>query len=291
MKQPGYLLFELFSRLLAVLPKRAMYLFADVLFFLGYYMIAYRKKVVYQNLRHAFPEYSEARIKKTALGFYRHLADVMIEDFAMLHMKPSRLNKMVQVKDLDLLEALYAENKNVTGLIGHYGNWELLTTLPLHTSYTILSVYKPLKNKFFDKKVYQMRERFRDVPVPMKTVFQRVISFQKKAEPFVIGFVSDQAPPRKNIHYWTTFLNQDTAFFTGAEKIARKFHHAVVFTAVKKVKRGSYRIIFRKLVDDAAQTKEGEITEKYVRELEALIREEPRYWLWSHRRWKHTRSR
>jgi len=290
MKQPGYLLFELFSRLLAVLPRRAMYLFADLLFFLGYYVIGYRKKVVYQNLHNAFPDYSHGRIRQTALGFYRHLADVMIEDIAMLHMKPSRLEKMVQVEDLDLLEELYKKNKNITGLIGHYGNWELLTTLPLHTPYTILSVYKPLKNKFFNRKIYQMRQRFQDVPVPMKTVYQKVIEYEKQEKPYFIGFVSDQSPPRKNINYWTNFLNQETPFFTGAEKIAKKFSHAVVFTAVKKVKRGSYRVIFRRLVDDASQTRESEITDKYVQALESLIKEEPRYWLWSHRRWKHARQ-
>ena len=264
-----------------------MYLFSELLFVLGYYAIGYRKRVVYQNLRRAFPEYSKAKIRRTARGFYRHLADVMIEDIAMLHMKPSRLDKMVRVEDLDALEALHRENKNITGLIGHYGNWELLTTLPLHTPYIILSVYKPLKNKFFNRKVYQMRQRFQDVPVPMKTVYQKVIEYENQHKPYIIGFVSDQSPPRKNINYWTTFLNQQTPFFTGAEKIAKKFSHAVVFTAVKKIKRGSYRIVFRKLVDDASQTREGEITDKYVQALEEVIREDPRYWLWSHRRWKH----
>jgi len=289
MKHPGYLLFELFSRFLAVLPPRAMYLFSDLLFFLGYYVVGYRKKVVYQNLHNAFPDYSKTKIRHTALGFYRHLADVIIEDIAMLHMKPARLNKMVRMEDLDMLEEMYRGNKNITGLIGHYGNWELLTTLPLHTPYTILSVYKPLKNRFFNRKIYQMRQRFQDVPVPMKTVYQKVIEYQNQDKPYIIGFVSDQSPPRKNINYWTTFLNQETPFFTGAEKIAKKFRHAVFFTAVKKVQRGSYRIIFRKLVDDASQTRENEITDKYVQALESLIREDPRYWLWSHRRWKHAR--
>jgi KDO2-lipid IV(A) lauroyltransferase len=290
MKHPGYLIFELFSRFLAVLPPGLMYLFSDLLFFIGYYVVGYRKKVVFENLKKSFPEKDSRWRRSTALGFYRHLADVMIEDMAMLHMKPSRVNRMVTVKGLDILEDLYNKNKNITGLIGHYGNWELLTTLPQHTPYTILSVYKPLKNKFFNRKIYEMRKRFQGVPVPMKSVYQHIIQYENNDGPFITGFVSDQSPPRKSINYRTTFLNQETAFFTGGEKIARKFNHAVVFTAVKKIKRGSYQVVFRKLVEDAARAGDNEITERYVRALEDLIREEPRYWLWSHRRWKHQRG-
>ncbi len=289
MKHPGYLSFELFSRFLAALPKRGLYLFADLLFFIGHYLIGYRKKVVYANLKRAFPEKSPREIRQTALAFYRHLADVMVEDMAMLHMKPTKLKQFVTLPDLDVLEELYQNKRNVTGLLGHYGNWEFLTTVPLYSRYTILSVYKPLKNKFFNRKIYQMRKRFQEIPVPMREVYQQVIRHQTKGHPFIAGFVADQAPPKNKSHYWTSFLNQETAFFTGAEKIARKFNHTVIFTAVKKLKRGSYQVIVRKLADEAGETREHEITEKYVRALEQLIREEPAFWLWSHRRWKHSK--
>lgn len=288
---PAYIPFDLFSRFLAVLPKRGIYLFADVLFLIGYYLAGYRKKVVFENLTNAFPEKDRAEIRGIARDFYKHLADVMIEDIAMLHMKPSRLKDFVRVDDLEVLEELYNKGKNITALIGHYGNWELLTTISLYTPYTILSVYKPLKNKFFNHKIYQMRRRFDEIPVPMKQVYQHVIKHQKEGNPFITGLVADQSPPKKHINYWTPFLNQETAFFTGAEKIARRFNHAVIFTAVKKVRRGSYRIVFQQLVEDAGQVEEGAITDQYVQALESLIREEPRYWLWSHRRWKHQRPR
>jgi KDO2-lipid IV(A) lauroyltransferase len=284
---PAYIPFDLFSRFLAALPRRGIYLFADILFFIGYYLAGYRKKVVFENLTRAFPEKNKAEIRTIARDFYKHLADVMIEDIAMLHMKPSRLKDFVTVDNLDLLDELYKKGKNITALIGHYGNWELLTTISLYTPYTILSVYKPLKNKFFNQRIYQMRKRFDEIPVPMKQVYQYVISHQQEGNPFVIGLVADQSPPRKHINYWTHFLNQETAFFTGAEKIARRFNHAVIFTAVKKIRRGSYQITFQKLVENAGQVEERTITDQYVKALESLIREEPRYWLWSHRRWKH----
>ncbi len=285
----GFFLFNLFSRILAKLPKWAMYLFADLLSFTGYYMIQYRKKVVFENLQNAFPEKDPKEIRRIAKKFYKHLGDVMIENIAMLHMNPKRLDKFVKFNDLQLLSELYDQKKNVMGILGHYGNWELLTTLSLNTPYTILSIYKPLKNKFFDKKIYEMRKRFNEVPVPMKQAYKTIAQYQHSGQPYTVGMVADQSPPKKDMHFKTTFLNQETAFFLGAAKIAKKYQHTIIFPAIKKRKRGFYEIIFFPLVDNHDKITAEEIMERYVRALEKLIKEQPQYWLWSHRRWKHTK--
>jgi KDO2-lipid IV(A) lauroyltransferase len=287
MRYFGFILFDVFSKLLAVLPKRVMYVFADLLFCIGLYIIRYRKKTVYRNLQNAFPEKSAKEIKKIAKRFFRHLSDVVIENIAMLHMNPKRLKRFVHLNNPELLNELFRQERNIMGILGHYGNWELLTTISLHTPYTVLSVYKPLKNKFFDRKVYEMRKRFNEIPVPMKQAFKHIAQYQQSGKPYGVGMVADQSPSRKSINYWTTFLNQETPFYTGAEKIARKYNHTVVFPAVRKIKRGSYEIEYSILSDDPKETSENEITETYVKALENLIREKPEYWLWSHRRWKH----
>ena len=290
MKKAGYYLFDFFSRFLAILPKRGMYIFADFLFILAYYIIGYRKKVVYQNLRKSFPEKSQKEIKKIAKKFYRHLGDIIVENMAILNMSVSKVQKFVKVRNVEVLNEMYDKDKSTIAITAHYGNWEFLPTLSSYTDYQILSVYKPLKNKFFDRKVFDMRRRFDGIPVPMKTVYKEIIRQKKTGTKFVMGLVSDQCPPRKYINYWTEFLNQDTPFFTGAEKIATKFNHAVVLIVVKKQKRGLYEIEFTPLVEHAKETSDTEITEKYVRALEKAIRENPPYWLWSHRRWKYKKE-
>lgn len=291
MKRLGIFLFESFGKILGILPKRAIYIFADLLYFIGYYVIKYRRKVVYENLKNAFPEKSEKEIKSVAKGFYHHLSDVMIENIVSLFMKPAKIEKFVSFKNIEVLTNLYHKNKNITGLIGHYGNWEFLTAVPPHTSYAVLSVYKPLRNKFFDRKTYEMREKLDAIPVPMKKVYKVITRYEKSRQPYILGMVADQSPPQREINYWTTFMNQDTAFFTGSEKIARRFNHAIVFTLVHKVKRGHYEVEFTELFENASETKENEITEAYARNLENIIREKPEYWLWSHRRWKHKRNK
>ncbi len=290
MINPLYLLFELFCRGISILPKRGIYLFADILFWLGYYAIGYRKKIVFKNLNNSFPEKSKRQIYKIAKKFYRHLADVMIENIVILYMKPSRVNKFVIFENINLIDDYYKQNKNITTMVGHYGNWEFLPTIAPHISHKTVSVYRPLTNKYFDRITYQMRQRFKSIPVSISNSYKMILEMEKNRTLYSVGLLADQSPPKKYTNYWTHFLNQETPFIQGPEKIARKFNHVVLFAAIRKKKRGLYQIEFQKLSENAKDTSPGEITEAYANALEKLIREKPEFWLWSHKRWKYNKN-
>ena len=102
---------------------------------------------------------------------------------------------------------------------------------------------------------------------------------------------SDQSPTHWKTAYWTIFLNQDSGFFTGTERIARKFDYPVVFSEMRRVKRGYYEIEFTEIATpNYKDLPDGEITERFVRMLEKSINKYPSDYLWSHRRWKHKRT-
>ena len=103
------------------------------------------------------------------------------------------------------------------------------------------------------------------------------------------AFVSDQTPSPQKAH-WMNFLNQDTAVFTGVEKIAQKLDLPVVYIAIERTKRGYYHIQPEVLFENPKATKEGEIMKTFMKRLEKDIQANPQYWLWSHRRWKHKRN-
>jgi KDO2-lipid IV(A) lauroyltransferase len=290
MKKVLYLIFELFCRGLSILPKRGIYIVADFLFFIGYFLVGYRKKVVLKNLCNSFPEKSKKEINKIAKKFYRHLADVMIENIAILYMKPSRVDKFVVFKNINLIEDYYKQNKNVTTMVGHYGNWEFLPTIAPKISHKTLSVYRPLTNKYFDRITYKMRQRFQSIPVSIRDSYKKILELEKKGILYSVGLLADQSPPKKYTNYWTLFLNQDTPFIQGPEKIARKFNHVVVFAAVRKKKRGLYEIEFQELFKNAKDTEHGEVTEAYSKALQKIIQEKPELWLWSHKRWKYNKN-
>ena len=281
-----YLLFPLIWAF-TLLPLRIQYLLSDLLFVLNFLFIGYRKKVVYLNLRNSFPEKSNKDIRSITRKFYRHLFDQMIESIALMHMSPRKILKHNRFKNPEVIEDLYKKNKGVILILGHYGNWEWLVSLQMLVSYKTLAIYKQLNNKYFDRMYINIRSRYGMTPVPMNRILRELISREQKNELTLTYSLSDQRPLYRHIQYWTRFLNQDTPVDLGTEKIARKMNLAVVFSKMRKIRRGIYETEFIPLFENSRETKEHEITDKYLSILEKTIIERPELWLWTHKRWKH----
>lgn len=290
MNKIGVILFKVLSWLLSKAPNFIIYGIADIVFVVLFYIIKYRKKVVYNNLLNSFPEKSEKEIRKIQKKFFHHLSDIFVENIALMQMSHKRIRKMVEFENCHVLNDLYEQGKSIVGITGHYGNWEIFITLPFFTKHKTLSVYKPLQSKFFDKEFYKMRAKTGELPVTMKNAYKTVLKYNRDNVLTILGLIADQRPPLISNNYWTTFLNQETPIFMGPEKIAKKLNAAVVYTHVDKVKRGKYELKATLLFEDTSNCKEYEITETHVRMLENYIKEKPEYWLWSHKRWKHKRS-
>jgi len=281
-----YLLFPLIWAF-TLLPLRIQYLLSDLLFVLNFLFIGYRKKVVYLNLRNSFPEKSNKDIRSISRKFYRHLFDQMIESIALMHMSPRKILKHNRFKNPEVIEDLYKKNKGVILVSGHYGNWEWIISLQMLASHKTLAIYKQLNNKYFDRMYINIRSRYGMTPVPMNRILRELISREQKNELTLTYSLSDQRPLFRHIQYWTWFLNQDTPVYLGTEKIARKKDLAVVFLKMQKIRRGIYETEFIPLFENSRETKEHEITDKYLSILEKTIIDRPELWLWTHKRWKH----
>lgn len=273
---------------LHLLPERILYLLSDLLYLLIFHVAGYRKKVVYNNLKLAFPDYDNNTIRSIAKRFYHHLSDLMLEQAVLHFASESKAKRKLTVKNPEVLNDLYGKGKMVMAVLGHYGNWEYLAALGLYIDHPVIAIYKPLKNKYFDRMIRKNREAFGVRPVPMKTIGRTLLEYHKNSDPALTLFLGDQRPQYHQIQYWTKFMGQHTPLFLGTEKLARKLDAAVVFLKVRKVRRGRYEVEVQLICESPEGMKEYEITDRHVAILEDLIREEPAYWLWSHRRWKHS---
>ena len=289
MKAFLFYIFYAFIWVVTLLPLRALYLLSDFFFLILYYFPSYRRDVVAKNLKNSFPEQSEKERNEIARRFYRHLADLFVETLKAIHMSPKQIRKRFIFKDPVLVEKFYAEGRDIIAVCSHYNNWEWLSsgqlTLPLQT----ITIYKPLSNKNFDRMMVRLRSKYGAETAPMSSILKRILTHRKKKETTISAFIADQTPPQGEHVHWTTFLNQDTSFYLGAEKIAVALDMAVVFVHIKKIKRGYYEAETVLITDNPKNEQPGVITERHIRELEKVIMEKPEYWLWSHRRWKHKR--
>ena len=288
MKFIAYIFAYSFVWLLHLLPERILYLLSDILYLLMYHVAGYRKKVVYRNLERAFPDYDKSEIKQIAKKFFHHLSDLMLESAVSHFYSESKALKKITCKNPELLNELYGKGKQVMAVLGHYGNWEYMSTLGLVIEHPVVAIYKPLRNKYFDRMVQKNRNTFGVITVPMDKIARKLIEYHKSHTPVLTLNLGDQRPRYHQIQYWTKFMGRDTPMFLGTEKLARKLDAAVVFLKIRKLKRGRYEMEAELICESPEGLNPFEITGRHVAILEDLIREEPAYWLWSHKRWKHS---
>ena len=286
-----YKIFYAICWVLALLPLRCLYLISDLLFLVACYIVRYRRKVVLENLRNAFPEKTERERWLIARKFYRFMCDLFIETLKVCNISTPEIRRRIKYSNPEVYDYLYSKGVQLAIFIpGHYGNWEWIATLEGTIPYHQATLYRPLKNKIFDQFFYDMRFKLGTDPIPHKTAVRAINKYKDENRFTTIGFFSDQAPGRKAINHWTTFLNQDTPVFTGAEKLAKRYNMAVVYYEVRRVKRGYYEVDITLITENGSLTADKEITNKHVQLLEETIRRNPHYWLWSHRRWKRKRE-
>ena len=284
----GFYIFYGVNWVITLLPLKILYIFSDILFLLLYYFPSYRRKVVDENLRNSFPEKSVKEIALIGKKFYRHLADIFIETLKLTHLSNKELIKRLTVSNPEFLNTLYNSGRDLVVVGSHYNNWEwLIVSLPLYTKYKCIGVYKPLRNKLFEKFINSIRLRNDQGLAPMNLIVRNIIDNQRKNIRALYAFAADQTPAKAEIRYYTTFLNQETPVFLGIEKIASKYDMAVVFFNFQKIRRGYYNLTVELLFERAAGLPEYKVTETHVKRLEELIRENPEYWIWTHRRWKY----
>lgn len=274
-------------RFLAILPFPLLYLFSDFVCFILRDIIGYRKEVVLTNLKNSFPEKSEREIKVIYKQFYSYLCDLILETIKTLTMSEQEAKQRAVFRYPEWFQKLYEQQKSVIIVMGHYGNWEWGGPgFSLSAPYQLLVIYRPLSNPYFEKMMTRMRTKFGTKISPVNQTLRDMVALRKDVT--ATAFIADQASSQETA-YWTTFLHQDTAVFTGPEKIAKKFNYPVVYMNIKRVKRGYYEVIPELMFENPGNTADNEILESFMQRLEKEIKLDPAIWLWSHKRWKHKR--
>lgn len=279
--------------LLSLLPMWVHYILSDLLYLLVYHAAGYRREVVRKNLVTSFPDKDLKEIVRIERGFYHWFCDYIAETIKLISISERNIKRRIRFEGMDEINEWVRRGKSVTVYLGHYCNWEWVTSLGLHIvpEGTAAQLYHPLESKLMDKLFLHLRERFGAHSIPMNDAFKTLADWQRNGRYSVTGYIADQVPLQYNsMHYWPWFLNHDTPSFTGPERIARILDTPVYFFDITRPRRGYYVVKAIKICDEPAKMPKFAITEAYYRLLENAIVRAPSYWLWSHNRWKRTRE-
>lgn len=273
---------------LSWLPFKLLYLISDISFVLVYYVIRYRRRVVAVNLKNAFPQKSTHEVRLIERKFYRSFCDIIVENIKFLSISEHELESRFRFINKEVVDDLYAQRKSAITTLGHCGNWEMAGLGASHmVGHKGMAIYRPLKNKHFDKLARNMRGRFGMELVPQNNIRSMLKKLREDAHLF--HFITDQTPSHKIDNHWTIFLNQETPVFIGTERVAQMTNLPVLYCHILREKRGHYSLELKWVTEVPKDLPPGELSERHTRLLEANIREQPESWLWSHRRWKHKR--
>lgn len=271
----------------SMLPFRLLYVLSDVVFFIVYYVIHYRKTIVRENINLALPHLSASEKLIIEKKSYAHLCDMFLEMIKTITISENEINKRYTYSNLETFKNLESKNKSIVVMIAHYASYEWVISLNKQISFKGYAIYKKLNNPYFDQLVKDIRLKFHANLITTKDTIPQIESNYNNKILSIYGFASDQAPRLSVTRYWRSFMGTETNIHTGAEMLAKKYDMNVIFLKTKKVKRGFYEGTFVVLSEDEINIPDYQITDKFLNEVEKQIIEAPEFYLWTHNRWKH----
>jgi Kdo2-lipid IVA lauroyltransferase/acyltransferase len=272
-------------KFLSRLPWVALYAFSTFLYLLAYYVVRHRHHVIAEQLEKVFPAATPAQRKKIHKQFLRNFCDVLVEILKSVTMTESDMRARMRITNVEVAREHLDAGRSVMMVTSHLGNWEwLLHGMTLQLGYPVDAGYKPLHDQWAEHLMLKVRSRFGVRLIPAKELL--VDFLKRRGIVHALGMNADQAPVSTDKRYWTQFLGQDTAFYVGADQIARAMRIPVIYVSMRRVRRSHYEAELQSLWDGREITEPNQVTERYARACEVDVLKSPADWLWSYRRWR-----
>ena len=284
-----YILIYPFLWSISILPFRILYIVSDGVYLLTYYIIGYRKKTVRENLALALPQLSEKERLIIEKKSFRHMCDVFLEMIKTLTISKSEIDRRYVFKNLEVYSNLEKKGKSIALLCAHYASYEWAVSMNSKANYECFAIYKKINNRYFDKLVRDIRSKFEATLITTKETIPVIATNFRNKKLGLYGLVSDQSPKLGSFFHWNKFMGIEVPIHTGGEMLAKKYDMNVIFLRTKKIKRGYYEASFEVLSENAKEVPNYEITDQFLKLVEQQIYEQPEFYLWSHKRWKHRR--
>src|ERR1700683_1212169 len=272
-------------KILSRIPMPALYAFAGFLYFLAYYVVRHRRGVIHEQLVTVFPDLSAADRTRIHKQFLRNFCDVLVEVLKSVSITEAQMRTHVRILNLETAEGFLGAGQSVMFVTSHLCNWEwLLHGVTVQLGHPVDAAYKPLHDPGAERLMLGIRSRFGARLIPAKELLADVL--RRRGIVRALAMNADQAPVSTDQRYWTKFLGQDTAFYIGAEQIARATRLPIIYLGMRRLRRRHYEVQLRQLWDGRERTEPNQVTERYARACEIDVLKNPADWLWSYRRWR-----
>ena len=276
----------LFFRFLALFPLALLYPWGFGAYVVGFHLLRWRRGQVEHDVAVSLPDLTPDERAKVVRESYRRVGELLMEMIWGFGASGEALLRRVAFENPDVVERYEADGKSVVLLAPHYCNWEwLFLAGNARFGFPMDTVYQQLRVRSLERYLVAARSRFGGRAIPRKEFVYELL--KSAGAPRGYALIADQMPKRHERKHWTRFLGRDTAFYVGADQIARYIDAPVVYVAMKRVRRGGYTVRFDVLAEPPYDTGgREEIMERFARRAELAVIESPADFLWLQKRWK-----
>lgn len=274
--------------IISILPFRILYILSDIVCFFVYRVIGYRKQVVRNNLALALPHLTEKERLVIEKKSYKHLCDMFLEMIKTMTISKNEMDKRFTYKNLDDYKSLEKEGKSIALMLAHYASYEWAVSVNSKATFKGYGIYKKVNNKYFDSLVRSIRSKFDAELISIDKTAEVIARNYSKNIKSTYGFASDQSPQLRTQNYWHPFMGIEVPVYVGGELLSKKYDMNMMFLKVSKVRRGFYEAEFELLSNDVKSVPNFELMDLFLQKVEQQILEAPEFYLWTHKRWKHS---
>jgi len=243
--------------------------------------------VAMENLRHAFPDWDDARRLRTALGVYRHFGAVILDLLWLQDRSREEILGIVAFAGAEHVEAALARGKGFICATGHIGNWEAHAVGHGYAFATAAVVGRPLDNPALDARLVRLRSSSGNAVVSKRRALPDILRFLRANK--AVAILMDQNV-QEDDGIFVTLFGRPAATTPVAAALAAKTGCAVLPGHSVLLPDGRYLVTYEEPVffestgDRTADV--ARLTQGLTARVEAWIRAHPEQWLWIHRRWK-----
>ena len=283
-----YICFLLLSKFIRICGINLSRKLSPILAGLFYYLIPIRKATTIENLRNAFPDFDNKKIKKIAFGCFNSFCITLIEILYMPAMTEDEIKKQVKCINSELIKNKYDEQKGVILLSAHFGNWEFVaTSVASQLSIPFSVMVKAQRNPYVTSWMNNVRTKWNNEIVPLGISIRQ--TYQTLKNKNIVAMVADQRGPQESMKIM--FFGREVSVHTGPAVLALKTGAPILYGIPVRQNDYSYETTMVEIsmedLPDSHEEKIKEISQRHMTYLESYIKKYPEQWLWMHKRWKH----
>ena len=284
----GYLVVRLFVCVVQAMPVETCAAVARWLAKMCASVLKIRRRLVEDNLRHAFPSMTADERKRIFRQMWEHLFLLVIE---VIH-APRKIHHtnwrdyVTLVNAPDMIRAFFDDRPTVI-VCGHYGNFELSGFVLAVLGFPSFTIARTLDNPYLDRFLNEFRGMTGQYILPKSGSAGAVEAVLKRGG--ILAFLADQHAGRKGC--WVEFFGRPASSHKGIALFTLSSEAPTLLCYTRRTagplvqEMGAGAVLEPRTMPAEMRTVTG-ITEWYTRELERIIRQAPDQYWWLHRRWR-----